>query len=84
MTEKNKPRAGVYVGPIHKGRGMALARVTRWEWDGIEALSAKTGRSKERIVAMAIKAYLESNGITAPKLPPNRSTAIRIISLIGR
>ena len=84
MSKEDKPLAGVQVGSRRRPRGVALARVTRWEWEGLDALSAKLGISRERIVERAVRSFLKSNGITGPKTQPPRSPVIRIVSLICR
>ena len=84
MSKEDKPLAGVQVGSRRRPRGVALARVTRWEWEGLDALSAKLGISRERIVERAVRSFLKTKGITGPKSPQPRSPVVSIVSLICR
>lgn len=84
MSNDNKPRAGVFRGAMKHPHSISIARITRWEWDGIEAVAAKSGISRERVVEKAVRLLLKSNGITGPKTPPPSSPIIRVVSLVCR
>lgn len=56
----------------------------RWEYEGLETVARKLNVSNKRAVALAIRSFLKSNGINAPKTTPPSSPVIRIVSMICR
>ena len=83
-NEKNKNLVGVFAGRDRATRKAVVSRVMRWEYEGLETVARKLNVSNKRAVELAVRSFLKSNGINAPKSPPPRSPAVSIVSMICR